>query len=332
MTGTLVLSRNDVARCLPLRALASAIGDAYIRHSTGSDEEAAVPRPQRARAQIGAGQSLVVNFPGMLSGYDAYTVKVNAKTDGNLAAGLPFLRGAILVIERETGALRAIVDSGLVTAMRTAAAGALGVTALARPGASTVALFGAGVQGTWHVGALAAIERLGAVRIYDLERARAEQLAAELVRSLGVDARAAGSPEDAVDGADVIIAVTPSRVAILDEKLVRPGVHVSAFGADEPGKVEVGSSLCRRAKLVVDDRALALTDGAINVAATAGELDASAIHAELGEVLAGRKPGRERDDEITIFGAVGLAWQDLVAAELCYRKALDAGVGTWIEM
>ncbi|HXU70152.1 MAG TPA: ornithine cyclodeaminase family protein [Polyangia bacterium] len=327
MSGTLVLSRNDVARHLPLRALASAIGDAYIRHST----EPLEPRPQRAHARIGDGQSLVVSFPGVLAGYDAYTVKVNAKTDGNPAAGLPFLRGAILLVERETGFLRAILDAGLITAMRTAAAGALGITALARPGAATVALFGAGVQGTWHLGALAAIERLGDVRIYDLEPARAEQLAAELGKSLGVNARAARSPEDAVDGADVIIAVTPSRVAILDEKLVRPGMHVSAFGADEPGKIELGANLCKRAKLVVDDRALALTDGALNVAATTGELDAGVIHGELGEVLAGRKPGRERDDEITIFGAVGLAWQDLVAAELCYRRAVDAGAGTFID-
>ena len=327
MSGTLVLSRNDVARHLPLRALASAIGDAYIRHST----EPLEPRPQRAHARIGDGQSLVVSFPGVLAGYDAYTVKVNAKTDGNPAAGLPFLRGAILLVERETGFLRAILDAGLITAMRTAAAGALGITALARPGAATVALFGAGVQGTWHLGALAAIERLGDVRIYDLEPARAEQLAAELGKSLGVNGRAARSPEDAVDGADVIIAVTPSRVAILDEKLVRPGMHVSAFGADEPGKIELGANLCKRAKLVVDDRALALTDGALNVAATTGELDAGVIHGELGEVLAGRKPGRERDDEITIFGAVGLAWQDLVAAELCYRRAVDAGAGTFID-
>ena len=215
--------------------------------------------------------------------------------------------------------------------MRTAAAGALGVTALARSGASNIALFGAGVQGTWHVGALAAIERLGAVRIFDLESARAEQLAAELVKSLGVDARAARSPEDAVYGADVIIAVTTSRVAILDDKLVAPGMHVSAFGADEPGKIELGAQLCKRAKLVVDDRALALTDGPLNVAASAGELDAGAIHAELGEVLAGHKPGRSSDEEITIFAAVGLAWQDLVAAELCYRQALEAGAGTFID-
>ena len=327
MTGTLVLSRSDVARHLPLRALASMIGDAYIRHST----EPLDPRPQRARAAIGDGQSVVVNFPGVLSGYDAYTVKVNAKTLANPAAGLPFLRGAILLIERDTGSLRAILDSSLVTAMRTAAAGALGVTALARPGASTIALFGAGVQGTWHLGALSAIGRLGEARIYDVEPARAEQLARELEKSLEVKARAATSPRDAADGADVIVAVTTSRVPILDETLVKPGMHVSAFGADEPGKVELAAALCKRAKLVVDDRALALTDGALNVAATARELDAAAIHAELGEVLAGRKPGRERDDEITIFGAVGLAWQDLVAAELCYRQALQAGGGTFID-
>jgi ornithine cyclodeaminase/alanine dehydrogenase-like protein (mu-crystallin family) len=326
--ATLLIGRNDVARHLSLRALASAIGDAYIRHST----EAMQPRPQRARAVLDEGKSVVVNFPGVISGYDCYTVKVNAKTAANPAAGLPFLRGTILLIERDTGALRAIVESALVTAMRTAAAGALGVTALARAGASKVALFGAGVQGTWHLGALRAIGRLDEARIFDVVRARADELAGELERSLGISARAVGSPRDACAGADVVVAATPSHVPILDERLIEPGMHVSAFGADEPGKVELATTLIRRATVVVDDRALALTDGALNVAAMTGEIDGGAIHAELGEVLAGRKPGRQRDDEITIFGAVGLAWQDLVAAELCYRAAVDAGVGTWIEL
>ena len=132
--------------------------------------------------------------------------------------------------------------------------------------------------------------------------------------------------------AAVRIAVTTSRTPILDGELVKPGMHVSAFGADEPGKVELATSLVKSAKLVVDDRALALTDGAINVAALSGAVDAGAIHAELGEVLAGRKPGRAGDDEVTIFGAVGLAWQDLVAAELCYRQAVAANGGVWIEL
>jgi ornithine cyclodeaminase len=188
------------------------------------------------------------------------------------------------------------------------------------------------VQGTWHLGALRAIDRLGEARIFDVEPARAEQLANELRESLAVEARAFPSARAAIEGADVIVAVTTSRVPILDRDLVQPGMHVSAFGADEPGKVELATPLLRAAKVVVDDRTLALTDGALNVAAMARELDAGAIHAELGEVLAGRKPGRERDDEITIFGAVGLAWQDLVAAELCYRQALAANGGTWVEL
>jgi ornithine cyclodeaminase/alanine dehydrogenase-like protein (mu-crystallin family) len=327
VTGTLLLSRAEVARHLSMPALASAVGDAYIRHST----EPMAPAPQRARAHIADGVSVVVNFPGVLSGYECYTVKVNAKTTGNPALGLPFLRGAVLLIERETGALRAIVESSLLTAMRTAAAGALGVTALARADATTVALFGAGVQGTWHLGALQATERLGRVRIYDLEGARAAQLAGELTRSLGVEASAAASPQEACDGADIVIAVTTSRAPILDRSLVAPGTHVSAFGADEPGKVELAPELVRAAKVIVDDRALALTDGALNVGARAGDFDGGVIHAELGEVLAGRKKGRERADEITIFAAVGLAWQDLVAAELCYRAARAANAGTWID-
>lgn len=327
---TLVLSRADVARHLPLGELAARIGDAYIRHSTEPPEPDA--RPQRARAAFDGGRSCVVNFPGLLRGYDCYTVKVNAKTPANRDTGLPFLIGTILLIERDTGRVRAILESSLVTAMRTAAAGALGVTVLAKPGPAKVALFGAGVQGTWHLGALQATGRLAGARIFDVERGRAEQLAEELKSSLEVDAQAARTPEEAVADADVIILVTPSRVPILDGKLVRPGVHVSAFGADEPGKVELDAALMKRAKLIVDDRALALTDGALNVAASAGELDGGAIFAELGEVMAGRKPGREHADEITIFASVGLAFQDLVASQLVYDRAVAAGAGTLISL
>jgi ornithine cyclodeaminase len=331
MNRTLLLSRSEVARHLPLSELAAAIGDAYIRHSTGT-LEAPLPRPQRARAQIDEDASVVLNFPGVLDGYECYTVKVNAKTLSNPAAGRPIVRGAVLLIERETGALRAIIDAALLTAMRTAAAGALGVTALARASASTVALFGAGVQGTWQLGALQAIGRLAEARLFDVEHARAEQLAEELRTGLGVQARAVASPREACAGADLVVAVTTSRVPILDRTLVQPGMHVSAFGADEPGKVELATELVRAAKVVVDDRALALTDGALNVGAAVGELDGGSIHAELGEVLAGRRAGRERDDEITIFGNVGLAWQDLVAAELCVRRAVAAGAGTWLDL
>lgn len=325
---TLLLSRADVARHLPLRELASAIGDAYMRHSTEPPENEA----QRAHSSVDGSASCVVNFPGLLRGYDCYTVKVNARTPSNRAEGLPLAIGTILLIERATGRVRAILESSLVTAMRTAAAGALGATVLARPGAATVALFGAGVQGTWHLGALQATGRLGAARIFDVEPARAAQLAEELQKSLELDARPAKSPRDAIEGADMVVLVTPSRVPLVDEELIEPGMHVSAFGADEPGKVELSSALIRKAKVVVDNRALALTDGALNVGATAGELDGGAIHAELGEVLAGRKPGRERDDEITIFASVGLAFQDLVAAQLVYDRAVAAGAGTWIAM
>src|SRR5262249_23089574 len=155
------------------------------------------PPPQRAHAHLGEGRSIVVNFPGALAGYDCYTVKINAKTVANPSFGLPFLRGTVLLIERDTGALRAVIESSLLTAMRTAAAGALGVTALARPGLAKVALFGAGVQGTWHLGALRAIGRLGEARLYDVAPARAEQLAEELRAGLGVEARAVSSPREA---------------------------------------------------------------------------------------------------------------------------------------
>ena len=140
-------------------------------------------------------------------------------------------------------------------------------------------------------------------------------------------ARRVTTPQAAADGADVIIAVTTSRAANPRRDAGQPGVHVSAFGADEPGKVELAASLCKRAKLVVDNRTLALTDGVINVAASAGELDAAAIHAELGEVLSGARAGASVTTRSQSSVPSGWPRQDLVAAELCYRQAVEAGAG-----
>ncbi|HZU82409.1 MAG TPA: hypothetical protein VE987_05820, partial [Polyangiaceae bacterium] len=252
-TRTLVLGRNDVARLLPLRELAGALGDGFIRHSTEPQAEAA-----RAEAAVDGAPMRAV-LPGLLAGYDGCSARVDLhRPAGDGASGRPLPSGALLLVDRASGRPRAIVEATLIGAMSAAAAGALAVTALARAGAGRVALFGAGMQGAWQLGALHAVGRLEAASIFDVEGSRARQLADELARHFKAATRAVDSPEAALDGADVIVTVTPTRAAWLRREQVRPGVHVNALGADEPGKVELEAALLKGSKLVVDDRAEAL--------------------------------------------------------------------------
>lgn len=319
---TLVLNRREIAGLLSMGELIDAIRDAYVARAVEPDVA-----PQRAVARWDQ-TSAVVSFPGALPGYATVTVKVNAKTPTNVGRGLPFLIGTILLLDRATGAPLAVLESGLVTAMRTAAAGAVGVLALARPDARRAALIGAGVQAAWQLRALHAARRLDAAVVYDVVPGHAAALAADLSRELALPVEAVPTIEAAAARADVLVAVTPSRVPIITRRLVRPGMHVNAFGADEPGKVEVDADVLAASVVVVDDRRLAVSDGALNVAFAEGRVPDPNAFAEMGEVLAGRRRGRTSPHEVTVFGNVGLAFQDLVASDLVYRRALAAGVGT----
>ncbi len=324
-TDTLALGSEQIASLLDMPELVQGLNDAYV--SVARDRRV---RPQRLVMAIGE-SSVVVNVPGVVAGYDAFTAKINTKAPSNRSRGLPFLIGTILLIDQATGVLLAVLDSGLITAMRTGAAGALGVLALARPGANRAAVLGAGVQSGWQLRALQAVGRLTEAWVYDLVPEVARDLAERLTRELGTPVHAASTPKAAVQNADVLVCVTPSRTPIITADLLKPGLHINAFGADEPGKVELCASVFACARIIVDDRDLALTHGALNVAAQAGLAGPESIAAEIGEVLSGAHPGRTSSDQITVFGSVGLAFQDLVAAQLVYDRARAVGIGTPIQ-
>jgi ornithine cyclodeaminase/alanine dehydrogenase-like protein (mu-crystallin family) len=266
----------------------------------------------------------MVVFPGIIDGIPAFTVKVNTKIPGAARSVV----GSIHLADLETGEVLAIMDSIVITAERTALAGALAADVLARRDVPRVAVIGAGVQGEAQVRALQHVRRVERVDVVDSVPGRAEAYAARVGPALGIEVVARSTVADAVRDADVIITATWSKQPFLSRVMVRDGVHITAVGADEPAKGEVHADLIAGALFVCDDRDLASRMGAI---AGAG-LGPDAIHAELGEVIAGTRPGRTRDDEITIFGTVGLAFQDLPAAWQVYHRAKALGVGTVVDL
>ena len=318
---TLILSAANVRDLLDRAGLLHALRDAFAAYSTRRTIAA-----QRAGSALPGrgGRTVMVVFPGLIDGIPAFTVKVNTKVPG----GTPSVVGSIHLADLETGAVLAIMDSIVITAERTALAGALAADVLARRDTPRVAVIGAGVQGEAQVRALQLVRRVERVDVVDTVAGRAEAYAERVGPALGIEVVPCARVSDAVREADVIITATWSKEPFLSRAMVRAGVHITAVGADEPAKGEVDARLIASSLFVCDDRDLAARMGAI---AGAG-LGPDAIHAELGEVIAGVKAGRTRDDQITIFGTVGLAFQDLPAAWQVYTRARERGVGTVVDL
>jgi len=236
----------------------------------------------------------------------------------NLARGLPTVTGLVLLSSAETGQLEAVLDAAAVTALRTAAAAVVAADALARPGASSVAVVGCGVNGAETVRMLVAHGQRPVV--WDVDPGRREAVASRF------GATVARSAAEAL-GCDVVVTVTPGTAALFPEGSLQDGQHVSLMGADGPGKAEVAVGELARARLFCDDWEQASHGGELTAAVAAGLVDRSAV-TDLGAVLANDADGRSSAREITLFDSTGLAIQDLAIAVLAYAKAADLDVPT----
>ncbi|MFV2179147.1 ornithine cyclodeaminase family protein [Actinomadura sp. LOL_016] len=309
---TLLLNRSDLEGLLDpagcLDALRRGFG-APPAESPARRTFAPLPGPGTATALL----------PGLVADVPAYTVKVNAKFPGNR----PALRGVVCLHDLGTGELLAQLDSATVTAWRTGLAAALGTHALARPGAGTVAVVGAGAQAELVLRGLAEQRPVHALTVCDLDAGRAAAFAERHGARLGVPASVAADPRAAARDAGIVVTATWARRPLLHAADVAPGTHVTSLGADEPGKAELGADLLKDARVVVDDVALAVEMGLL---AAAG-LDVQHAAGTLRDLLRGEVPGRVRDEEVTVYAPVGLPWQDLALSWAAYEAARAAGTG-----
>jgi len=279
----------------PERAL-EAVRDAFVAYARGEwtmPPKVYVPAYPagdfRAMPALGGGHALlkwVTSFPG------------------NPAQGLPTVTGLVLLSDATNGALKAALDAGAVTALRTGAAAVLAAETLGREDAATAAVIGAGVNG--EAAARTFVARGRAVLMWDVDRARAVGVAERL------GARVAGSREEAL-AADVIVTVTPGRDVVLGEGSLRPGQHASLMGADGPGKAEIAVEELARVRVFCDDWEQASHNGDLVHAVDAGVLAREEV-TQLGDVLAGTAMGRQSGDDVTVFDSTGLAIQDLAIA------------------
>ncbi|MER7366617.1 ornithine cyclodeaminase family protein [Nonomuraea wenchangensis] len=309
---TTILTRGDLLTLLDPGACLDALREGFAGDAGGP-----AIAGQRIRTDLPFPGTATALLPGLLPGVEAYTVKVNAK----FPAASPALRGVICLHDGADGELLALLDSATITAWRTGLAAALGTHALAGE-SGAVGVVGAGAQADLVVTGLRRLRPVTDLVVHDLSPERA---AAFAERHGG---RVAGSAAEVAAHAGTVVLATWSRAPLLDLPEVRPGRHLTTLGVDEPGKQELLPALVRAAGvLAVDDRPLA---AAMGVLAATG-LPAGAAHATLGEILRGDHPGRTDPDQITVYGPVGLPWQDLALSLLAWREAGRRGVGTEID-
>ncbi len=309
--SVLVLSEHDIERLLTMDACIEAMDETLRALALGE-----LFQPLRSVVRPPGAPGLLGLMPAYRGGEQpAYALKEIAITPDNPSRGLDAHQGSVLLHDGATGKLVAILNGSAITAIRTAAVSAVATRALARPGAERVAILGTGVQGASHEVALRAV--------------------------LGPDVEinawspsAGGSPEELVRGADIVCTCTNSREPVLELGWLQPWAHVNAVGASIPSSRELDGETVAASTLFVDWRESALNEsGEYLVALAEGAISGPEhIAAEVGEVLVGAHPGRTSDEELTVFKSLGLAVEDLAAAELVVARARAEGVGVEVEL
>jgi ornithine cyclodeaminase/alanine dehydrogenase-like protein (mu-crystallin family) len=314
---TLLLSRADVEALLTPAVCIAAVEDAFRQLAEGK-----VPPPGILGMHAGEGSFHVkAGFLTLERPYFAAKLNANFPQNGP-RHGLPTIQGAVILSDAANGTPLAIMDSMSITALRTAAASAVAAKYLAREQCDTLLICGCGGQAAAQLRAVLEVRKPRKVLAYDQDAARA----ADFAKAHG--ATAVSDLAAAVGGSDLVVTCTTARRYFITRDMVRPGTFVAAVGADHEQKQEIEPALLTSAKLVTDVTEQACQIGDLHHAIVAGVMTRESVHAELGEVVAGRKPGRVRDDEVIVFDSTGTGLQDVAAAIAAYRRALERKAGT----
>ncbi|MEO8216866.1 MAG: ornithine cyclodeaminase family protein [Acidobacteriota bacterium] len=323
----LVLSEADVHALLTLAQCIEVMEEALqdLARGDACQPLRSLLRPPGARG-----------FMGLMPAYrggtrPAFALKEVCVFPGNPAIGLDTHLGAVLLHSAHTGELLAVMNASAITAIRTAAVTAVATKLLARGDASTLAIIGTGVQARAHLSAVSLVRDFAEIRVAgrkaEHSRRFVEQLSASFPRL-----RASESVEDAVRGADVIVTVTSAGVPVLNRDWIADGAHLNLVGSSVRTAREADGATMASGPIFVDRRESTVNEsGDYLFAVEEGLIGPENIRAEIGDVLIGRSEGRRTAEEITIFKSLGLAFEDLAAAEFLFRKSKAAGAGTWVE-
>jgi alanine dehydrogenase len=326
----LLLSRREVEELLDLDALIDALAAAMTDLSAG---RASVPH--RVGALVPDRDGLLAAMPGYTPSARALASKLVTLFPRNADTPLPTHQALIAVFDPDDGRPAALLDGTAITAIRTGAGSALATRLLAREDAAVLAILGTGVQARSHARAVTRVRTFEELRVAGRDRAKAEKLAEELAAELDLTVSAAASWEEACDGADVVCATTHAPEPVVRREWLGRGVHVTSVGYNPEGR-EVDDATVAEALVVVESRAAALAplpagSNDLLQPIERGLIEPDHIHAEIGELVEGRRRGRTSPDQITLYKSVGVAVQDGAAAAQVLRAARERGVGREVE-
>ena len=325
---TLILTLDDVKSVLTMGDCIDAVEEAFRQLSLGN-----VVQPTRPTIRVPAHRALINAMPAYIGGVEALGLKWVGGYLGNPAIGLPVIQALIILNDGTNMRPLSVMDGTYITAVRTGAASGIATRLLARPDASTAGIIGAGVQAKTQLEAVCAVRPIAEARVYDVVPDAAAAYASEMSERLGITVRPAASAEEAVRDMDVVCAASTSKTPVVLGDWLREGAHVNGVGSHSVDARELDTQAILRSKVVVDTMDAAMAEAAdLLIPIEEGAITRDHIHAELGDVITGKKPGRTSEQEITLFKSQGLAIQDVATAQLVYRMAKERGIGTEVNL
>ncbi|MGR9452259.1 ectoine utilization protein EutC [Rhizobium leguminosarum] len=329
MSRMIILTEAELRKVIGLdRNTVACVEEAFAALATK-----AVAMPPILRLDIPEYRGEVDVKTAYVPGIEGFAIKISPGFFDNPKIGLPSTNGMMVLLSSRTGLVQALLlDNGYLTDMRTAAAGAVAAKHLSRENASVAAIFGAGMQAQLQLEALTLVRPIREARIWARDADKAQSVAADLAGKLGFPVTAILDARGAMTGADLIVTTTPSETPIIEAGWLEPGQHLTAMGSDAEHKNEIDPAAIASADVYIAD-SLKQTRrlGELHHAIDAGLVAADAVFAELGQIVAGRAPGRTRNDQITIADLTGTGIQDTAIAALAFARASAANAGTTFE-
>jgi ornithine cyclodeaminase len=326
----LILTDDEIRALLPMDVCIELMAGALESLAKG-----AVHQPLRMIVRPPGAAGLLGLMPAYRTGASGpvFGLKTIGVFPGNVARGLDAHQGSVMLLDGETGQPRAVLNASAITEIRTAAVSGVATRVLARADAGDLAILGSGVQARSHLAAMACVRRLRRVRVASRSFEHARSLASEAAARNTCPVEAVPDIQAALRGADLVVTATSAAAPVVQRAWISAGAHINAVGASTPAARELDAATVAAARLFVDRRESALAEaGDYLMAVQEGSIGPDHIQAEIGEVLVGARPGRRGDGDITVFKSVGLAVEDLAAAEFLHRAAQEEGVGTWVTL
>ncbi|MBX4958768.1 ornithine cyclodeaminase family protein [Rhizobium lentis] len=323
---TLLLKKDEVSRLISVTEVIAAVEEAYKAFS--SDQ---VEQPDYMGIDLPSPRGEIDFKLGYYKANEMISMKASSGgfIDNPTAHGVPNGMATIFLFDARSGSLICVMDGSLILGLRTGASGAVSVKALARKNATTVASIGTGNQARMQIRSINEIMKIEEIHAWDSNPDTLFKYKTDIESELGIPVMMANSKREAVEQADILVTTTRGKGSLVEADWVRPGTHIVAIGTDQQGKQELDPEIFRNAKLVVDSIAQCTEKGETWHPLNKNIITKDDIHGEIGEILLGRKPGRESDDEITIFDSTGMAIQDNTTASRIYHNAIAYNVGTF---